>query len=74
MLRVLVDLSSALGGVGLVRIVRILGRSHALGLGGGVAVKSLFWLSHGFWLATGIYSIGLRCRVGRTSGKDWGWT
>ena len=41
-LRVLVDLSSALGGAGLVRMVQILGRSHTLGLCRGVAVKSLF--------------------------------
>ena len=40
---------------------------------GGVAVKSLFCWNNAVWFATGMDSMGLRCRVGRTSGKDWGW-
>ena len=47
-LSVPVDLSSTLVGIGLVRIVQIVCLSHALGLGGGVPVKSLFCLNHAF--------------------------
>ena len=73
MLRVLVDLSSALVGAGFVWTVQMLCLGHALVLGGGAAVKSLFCWSHMFWFAKGIYSICLNCRLGRMSGKDWDW-